>query len=157
MYKVVEYDKKWDYRFLSMAELVSSWSKDPSTKTGAVIVSPDRTVVSVGYNGFPSGMIDDDRYKNRQTKYELIVHSEMNAVIRAERSVVGCTLYTWPFISCHRCCVHMIEAGIVRMVAPHPNEDQLSRWSESFKKTREYCQEVGVEVIEYHDARSTAK
>ena len=53
-------DEKWDRRFLALAEHVADWSKDPSTKTGAVIVRPDRTIASMGYNGFPRGMADTD-------------------------------------------------------------------------------------------------
>jgi len=46
----------WHDRFFAMADLVGSWSKDPSTKVGAVIIRPDRTIASVGYNGFPRGV-----------------------------------------------------------------------------------------------------
>ena len=68
-------NKKWDLRFIELAKLVSTWSKDPSTQTGAVIVDPNRRVVSVGYNGFPIGVDDDpERYANRDLKYKMIVH-----------------------------------------------------------------------------------
>ena len=49
----------WDNRFLDMAKLVSTWSKDPSTRVGAVIVDPSNRLVSVGYNGFPKGVTDN--------------------------------------------------------------------------------------------------
>ena len=61
---------KWDSRFLELAKLVSTWSKDPSTKTGAVIVRPDRSVASIGFNGFPVKMSDhQELYDNREEKY----------------------------------------------------------------------------------------
>ena len=61
---------KWDQRFLDIAKLVSTWSKDPSTQTGAVIVRPDRSVVSLGFNGFPKAMLDKDEwYNDRNEKY----------------------------------------------------------------------------------------
>jgi dCMP deaminase len=67
--------EKWDCRFLEMAELVGSWSKDPSTKVGAVIVDKDRRIVSTGYNGFPQGIADRSELLNdREKKYKLIVH-----------------------------------------------------------------------------------
>ena len=50
----------WDYRFLELAQLVSKWSKDPSTKVGAVIVDKNRRILSVGYNGLPKGVKDFD-------------------------------------------------------------------------------------------------
>ena len=59
---------KWDKRFLEMAGLVASWSKDPSTKVGTIAVR-NRTVIAQGYNGFPRGINDDERYDNRTVKY----------------------------------------------------------------------------------------
>lgn len=140
---------KWDSRFLEMAKLVSTWSKDPSTQTGGVIVRPDNTVVSVGFNGFPRTMLDaKDLYANREEKYSRIVHCEMNAVLSANQSVKGCTLYTYPFLSCDRCAVHMIQSGIVRFVAPICPPEKAVRWEEQFKKTRRYAMETGVEITE---------
>ena len=94
---------KWDVRFILMARFVSEWSKDPSTKTGAVIVRPDRSVTSVGFNGFPKNMPDDPAlYANREEKYSRVVHCEINASIHSREPVAGYTLYTWPFASCDR-------------------------------------------------------
>jgi dCMP deaminase len=140
---------KWDLRFLDLAKLVSTWSKDPSTQTGAVIVSPDKRVVSVGFNGFPQKMIDlPENYSNREEKYSRIVHCEMNALLFAKENTSGYTLYTYPFISCDRCFVHMVQAGIVRFVAPFPTADQNSRWGTALDRVRNYAKETGVEVVE---------
>lgn len=142
-------DSKWHLRFLLLAKHVAQWSKDPSTQTGAVLVSPDRTDVILGYNGFPSRMNDSpERYANREEKYSRIVHCEINALVHAKRSVAGFTLYTYPFISCDRCAVQMIEAGIVRAVAPEPTASQLERWAAAFTRTRSYFSEARVEIIE---------
>ena len=54
---------KWDNRFLVLAKLIGSWSKDPSTKVGAVIVDQDNKIVSVGYNGFPKNISDPSVFK----------------------------------------------------------------------------------------------
>ena len=144
--------RKWDLRFLELARMIASWSKDPNTKTGAVIVRPDRTIVSTGYNGFPSAMPDlSDNYENREEKYSRIVHCEMNAVLHAYEPVHGYTLYTWPFASCDRCCVHMIQAGITRMVAPVLPADLIGRWGASLKKTKAYAEESGVIMHEIED------
>src|SRR5579862_4966526 len=113
-------EDKWDRRFLEMAELVASWSKDPSTKTGAVIVRPNRSIAGVGYNGFARGVVDsDERYQNRDLKYRMVVHCEKNAVFSVNGSVEGCTLYTFPFMSCAPCAASMIQVGIKRVVAPY--------------------------------------
>src|SRR6266404_1646354 len=112
---------KWDLRYLEMAKLVASWSKDPSTKAGAVIVRPDKSVLSVGFNGFPKTMPDNTEwYSNREEKYSRIVHCEINALIHSHELLTGYTLYTYPFLPCDRCCVQMIQAGIQRMIAPVP-------------------------------------
>ncbi|HXH10805.1 MAG TPA: deaminase [Alphaproteobacteria bacterium] len=116
--------RKWDLRFLRLAEHISQWSKDPSTKCGSVIVDPDGRVVSVGYNGFPRGVIDsDERLLDRDTKYRMTVHCEINAIMFAGHSLTGCTLYTWPMVACSNCVAVIIQSGIARHVAPtsdHP-------------------------------------
>src|SRR5688572_32906130 len=66
---------KWDRRFLQVAKLFSTWSKDPSTQIGSVIVGTDRVIRSTGYNGFARGVADDARLHDREQKYPLIVHA----------------------------------------------------------------------------------
>lgn len=140
---------RWDFRFLALAREIASWSKDPSTKTGAVIVAPDRRIVSLGYNGFPRKMEDcDEWYDNRDEKYSRTVHCEMNAAIAAKEPLNGHTLYTWPFMSCDRCFVHMIQYGITRFVAPTASADKLERWGNAFNKVRSYAKEMDVELVE---------
>jgi dCMP deaminase len=134
--------EKWDRRFLKLAEFIAQWSKDPSTKTGAVIVDPNNRVVSVGYNGFPKGVIDlSERLENREVKYKLIVHCERNAILFAQRSVEGCRLYTWPFMSCSTCAGTVIQAGIVEAVAPVSDNP---RWVDDFKLSKTMFDEAGV-------------
>lgn len=143
---------KWDKRFLDLARLVSTWSKDPSTQTGAVIVGPDKRVISVGFNGFPAGMPDDDAlYANREEKYSRVVHCEVNALIYAPSIPSGTTLYTFPFASCDRCVVQMLQAGIRHFVAPKPSEDALTRWAAAFERTRRYIWECNgtIEEVDY--------
>jgi dCMP deaminase len=140
---------KWDQRFLEQARFTSNWSKDPSTKVGAVIVAPNRAIVSVGYNGFPQNMPDSpELYANREEKYSRIVHGEMNAAIWATTSLVGCTLYTWPFAPCDRCFVHMLQLGLRRFVAPKISDELATRWGPALEKVRGYAREAGVELNE---------
>ena len=141
---------KWDLRFLDLAKHIASWSRDPSTQTGAVIVRPDKSVCSVGFNGFPQRMPDNPEfYANRDEKYSRIVHCEMNAVLFSrDQSLHGYTLYTYPFMSCDRCFVHMVQKGITRFVAPQATEEQLTRWGPAFEKVRQYAREMGVELEE---------
>src|SRR3990172_2103187 len=80
----------WDSRFLRLAEFVAQWSKDPNTKVGAVIVDGTHRIVSLGFNGFPRGVDDDERLRNRELKLKLMVHAEMNAILFAGRALDGC-------------------------------------------------------------------
>jgi dCMP deaminase len=83
----------WDLRFLTLAKTVSTWSKDPSTKVGAVIVDKNRRVVSLGYNGFPKGVKDTiEKLEDREQKYKHMVHAERNAMLFANKSLKGCTI-----------------------------------------------------------------
>ena len=74
---------KWDIRYMQLAEQISTWSKDPTSKIGAVAVGDKGQVLAQGYNGFPRSIKDDERYNNRTIKYKYIVHSEMNAIFNA--------------------------------------------------------------------------
>lgn len=141
----------WDRWFLGMAKYVASASKDPSTQTGAVIIDDKKRVISVGYNGLSRGVEDTaERLNNRDIKYKIIVHCERNAIIFAQRDLAGCTLYTWPFMSCSTCASMIIQAGITKCVAPTSNNP---RWQEEFALAREIFGEAGVEVreIEYSE------
>lgn len=127
---VDEKNAKWDERFLALAEHIAQWSHDPSTKVGAVITRPDRTISSVGYNGLPKRVHDtEDRLSHRETKYEMTVHAEANAILHATERPVGYTIYTWPFQPCSRCAGLIIQSGLKRVVAPLYEGD---RWTESF-------------------------
>lgn len=139
---------KWDRRYLKLPKEIASWSKDPSTQTGAVIIAADGTPVSFGYNGFARGVNDDpERYANRELKYKIIVHCERNAIIFGDRHAMkGGTLYTWPFMSCSVCASLVIQAGIKRCVAPPTPEDKRDRWEEDMKLAMMQFNEASVVV-----------
>lgn len=140
---------KWDLRFLELAALVASWSKDPSTQTGAVIVRPDRTVASIGYNGFARGCDDSpELYANRELKYTRVIHCEMNAILSAREPLEGYTLYTHPFLTCDRCAVHVIQAGIKRVCTWACPDHLKERWEPTFVRARQVYGEAGVSYVE---------
>ena len=142
-------NNKWDLRYLKLAKFISEWSKDPSTQTGAVIVRPNKSICSVGFNGFPAAMDDDEsNYNNRDEKYSRIIHCEMNAAKFATENMTGFTLYTYPFMSCDRCFVHMANYGITRFVAPKCPADKEERWASAFERVRAYAKEMNLELIE---------
>jgi dCMP deaminase len=114
--------KNWDHVIMQMAFVISSMSKDPSTKVGAVLVSPDRTRLSVGYNGFPSRIPDYTHWwQNRDPntddfcKYDLVRHAEMNAITQAKTDLKGWTIYITHH-PCLECAKHIVSEGISRVV-----------------------------------------
>jgi dCMP deaminase len=134
----------WDKRFLELAEHVASWSKDPSTKCGAVIADGKR-IVSIGFNGFPTRTRDDQSlYEDRPEKYRRVIHAEQNAMAFSNRDLFGCTLYVWPIPPCSQCAAMIIQRGIFRVVTKAPTDDQAERWGESFKTTVAMFREAGV-------------
>jgi len=127
-----------------MAKLVSTWSKDPSTKVGAVIVDSDNTVISVGFNGLPRRIQDtDQRLNNRDIKLKMIIHAEINAIITAKRPLNGTTIYTYPFMSCSQCAGLIIQSGICRHISYKTNNE---RWKDSFDLALEMFDEARVIV-----------
>lgn len=141
--------EKWDRRFLDLAKHIAEWSKDPSTKVGAVIVDGQRRVVSTGYNGFASNLKDlPERYDNRELKYRLTIHAEMNCIHFAYQRLNGCSLYTYPFMSCSRCAASVIQVGITRCVAPTLPDHLKERWGEDIAISRMMFAEAGVQLDE---------
>lgn len=135
---------KWDERFLHAADEVASWSKDPSTKVGCVIVDSDlQRRVGEGFNGFPRFMSDAaELYADRETKYSRTIHAELNAVLFSKKTE-GCTAYvTHP--PCTNCALVLIQSGVSRVVARKPDADLLSRWEESIVKAEGFFNEAEV-------------
>lgn len=118
---------KWDHRFLRLAQHIATWSKDPSTQVGAVLVDNERKVIGMGYNGFPRGVDDlPHRYAVRGLKYEMVVHAETNAILNAVKDTAGATLYA-TFFPCPHCAALLIQAGIKRVVAAcSPSDDRYA-------------------------------
>lgn len=111
----------WDHVMMRMAFVIASMSKDPTTRVGAVLVSPDRTRISVGYNGFPRQVPDVvDWWHNRDSdgaefsKYDLVRHAEMNAITQAKTDLAGWTLYVTHH-PCMECAKNIVAEGIARV------------------------------------------
>ena len=134
---------KWSERFMALAEHVATWSKDPSTQVGCVIVDKQNRVVSLGFNGFPRGVKDDAlRYATRETKLLFVAHAERNALDNAPLSVEGCTLYS-PLLPCNECAKSIIQKGIKKVISYEPPEEREHfHWD----ITRKMFQEAGVQL-----------
>jgi dCMP deaminase len=144
-------EKKWHVRFLRLAKEVSTWSIDPSTKVGCVLVKNKR-VISTGYNGFPKNISDNfDRLLDREKKYEITVHAEVNAVTTAALhgvSTEGSIAYV-SFSPCSRCASVLINAGISEVYVTGGSIIP-DRWLSNFITASTLLAEasVGYEVID---------
>ncbi len=137
----------WDRWFLGMAGYAATASKDPSTRVGAVVVGAgDRRKISIGYNGFPPGVADDDRLYDRPVKYRLTIHAERNALDNATFDVVGGTLYCTAH-PCRECAKSIISRRIARVVSPPLPPVEPGRWTEELPESQELLREAGVEVV----------
>jgi dCMP deaminase len=137
---------KWDIRFLELAKSVSYWSKDPSTKVGAVITKY-RQVMSIGYNGF-SQYDKDENLEDRTNKLARTIHAEMNAILfaKADLDMPGIKLYTYPFLPCSNCASVISQIGISEV---YSLKNTNPRWQESIDKGKDIFKNSGVSVYEY--------
>lgn len=141
----------WNKRFLELAHHVAGWSKDPSTKTGAVIAI-GRHDISCGYNGFPRGVEDtEQRLTNRDLRYKFTVHAEANAILNALMQmtpIVGATMYMTLF-PCSECAKLIIQAGIRELVITEtgrPKNPDGRPWGWDQSATEIMFEEAGVHI-----------
>ena len=141
--------KKWDARFCELARHVSTWSKDPNAKVGAVVFCKKGGNITIGYNGFPMGVEDSaDRLTNQEVKLEFVVHAEVNALIAAGSRAEGAIIYVWGKPVCARCAGPIIQAGIKKVVALAPGNSD-SKWDISGQTAHKMFLEAGIEVDFY--------
>ncbi len=144
-------NEKWTGRLLKMAKEVASWSKDDSTKVGAVITTEDGKPVSWGFNGMAMG-IDDTipERMQRPEKYKWMCHAERNAMDLAPRGdLTGCVMFV-TFACCSNCAQSIIQRRIRTVVVDEEftAEKMPERWREDTVLAKKMMQEAGVEIIE---------
>ena len=110
----------WDGYFMGIALLSAQRSKDNHTQVGACIVNQDKKIVSVGYNGMPTGCNDDIMPWERegeflQTKYPFVCHAELNAILNSSVNLKNCILYVTLF-PCNECAKAIIQSGIKQVI-----------------------------------------
>ena len=110
----------WDICNIKIAMECAKRSKDPSTQVGAVIVDSNNRIKATGYNGLPIGLKDTDVSWSRtggllESKYALIVHAEVNAILSAKTDLSNCKIYVTLF-PCHECAKVIIQSGITQVI-----------------------------------------
>lgn len=165
---MLPFNELWDRRFLNIAREVSSWSKDPSTQVGAVLVNEWRRIISTGYNGLPANLPDDqDKLLDRNYKLENIIHAEVNCLnnltddpleihngvplVKLHELVdiaPNCTMYTYPLLPCPKCANIIAVTGITRVVSILPDYSLEGRWR--LQESRNIFYSTGIECEEYY-------
>lgn len=145
---MIDRQVKWDKRFLELSRHVSNWSKDPSTKVGAIITDGIK-IVSMGFNGLPQSVKDSPEIlNNREQKYKYIIHAETNAILTAGRDLVDCTIYTYPFLPCPNCASVIMQSGIKRVVSLVCKDE---RWEKLLKDSKNFMALSSLKIVEYLD------
>ena len=138
---------QWDERYIELAKQISTWSKDPSRKIGAVAVGSKGQILSQGYNGFPRGILDlPERYDNREVKYKHVVHAEMNVIYNATFNGVsldGSSLFVYGLPVCNECAKGIIQVGIKRVVI-YTDQEVPAIWTDAFSLTWDMFKEAKV-------------
>lgn len=138
----------WDQYFMMLAIASGMRSKDPSTQVGACIVSPDKKVISLGYNGLSKGFSDSDFNWSREgnffeTKYPYIVHAEQNAILNAMQSLKDAVIYVSLF-PCHDCAKLIAQSGITKIVYM----DDKYEGTDSNKVAKRILKEAQIELFQ---------
>ena len=140
----------WDEYFMGIAKLSAKRSKDPSTQVGACIVNDDHKILSLGYNGMPIGMNDDNAPWDREgdylnTKYPYVCHSELNAILNARGiNLTGAILYVTLF-PCNECSKAIIQSGIKKVIY----ESDKYAATDGVKASKRMFGECGIEYSKY--------
>ena len=149
----IEHSQKWDERFLGIARLISTWSKDPSTRVGAIAVNSQRRILAQGYNGFPSGAKDDLMlYEDRYTKYSRIVHAESNIIYNACNFRVGLhgsTVFVFGMYPCPECIKALAQVGMSRIVFQLGWSENQEKWKDDFEISKRILRELGIGFTHY--------
>ena len=135
----------WDETFLEICDVIAKKSKDESTKVGCVIVGENNEILSVGYNCFPCGIIDNDPDRQiRPDKYMWLEHSERNAIYNAARNgtrLENSTIYI-PWHPCSDCARAIIQVGIKEIVLG--TSEIMERWGRSCEIAATMLKEAGI-------------
>ena len=134
----------WDSYFMGLAKFASSRSKDPKTQVGACIVNKRHEVLSLGYNGMPFGIPDDDEHWSDEVKHDFVVHAEQNAINIYKGDLLWKILYVTLF-PCHKCAQIIIQSGICEIVYEKMKKSSSIKYDSSLKLLKE----AGIKVRQY--------
>jgi len=155
-------DPKWIKRHLQLAKLVSTWSKDKSTKVGCVIVNERGLPLSWSYNGNPMGVLDTPERLERPLKYHYVAHAERNAIDLCRSSVENGYMFI-THAPCSSCAIGIIQSGIKTVTVDSINGTSNGasyvhvndKWKESVRHSQDMFREAEIIYQEYDEDTHT--
>ncbi len=139
----------WDKRWMDMAELVATWSKDRSRQVSAIIVDQRQVMVAMGWNGFPRGIDDNvEERHERPAKYLWTEHAERNAIYNAAANgtaLMNCRMYL-RWYPCADCARAIIQSGIWQVICVEPDWNDPT-YGADFKVVKEMFTEAKISVM----------
>jgi len=124
---------KWQSAYMDTAERFASLSSAQSLKVGSIVVKDNR-IISIGYNGMPSGWSNtceevtgeyDFGVKTTKTKPE-VIHAEANAISKlagSNESGKDATMYI-THAPCIECAKMIYASGITTVFYKHKYRDE---------------------------------
>jgi len=143
----------WDEYFMGLAHLSALRSKDPNTQVGACIVDKNNRVISIGYNGLPTGCDDDVFPWTKEgsmfdSKYAYVVHAELNAILNAKVPLNDTTIYVSLF-PCNECAKAIIQSGITKVVYEsdkYAHSEAVLASKRMFKAAKVQCVQLDYQI-----------
>lgn len=129
----------WDQYGLNLAHAAATRSEDPYHQVGAVLMRPNHSVASVGYNGAAPGINID--WSDRDARRAHVIHAEMNAlryVQAGEVSTLICTM-----MPCQACILVLAAYGVTRIVYSEELDPQVY----DTPTIRQVANVLGVELV----------
>ena len=142
-------------QWIDLAEELGQKGKDLNVPVGCVIVNPDDTILSTGWNHIPFGIENSDPRYKKPAKYFWVEHAERNAIYNAARdgvSLAGSTAYInfSPQSICTNCVRALIQSGVIRFVGPNHGLNARGKTVGGLSSktvSRRMIEEANIEII----------
>tara|TARA_R110000782_G_scaffold187656_2_gene277794 strand:- start:234 stop:686 length:453 start_codon:yes stop_codon:yes gene_type:complete len=131
---------------MNYANELASFSKDPSTKIGALLVR-DEMIIGRGWNRLAKGFEDTDLNWSRPRKYDIVVHAEQSSIYDAAfrgNSTEGSEMYS-NYAACTNCAKAIVSSGISVLYRNEPMDNP--RWMEEVEKGDKILAQGGVSIV----------
>lgn len=150
---IMRYNKAIAY-YKQSRNIANNFSKDPSTKVGALFLYPETlNILSVGYNGMPRGIDETilERW-DRPLKYKLVEHAERNAIYNSAMSGTSlkdsiCVVSLFP---CSDCARGIIQSGcklVISLALEDSGNDRHNRWKDDWNISMMMLNEACVKLV----------